>query len=641
MRRFFQFVLTLTALFLPPLASADSTPDKAFFGPILEVLLAGDLKHASISPDGKHIVVLVRGAGFLVDSATLEVKRLSTYRKTRNGFWEYKSFAKSSFWINNECFVLDFDIRAVAMQVNSPTEVELGAKVLGLAHSEKKESPWVYAQIDEDSGAFRKINAITGEVQRVRLPLSDDPAQVVIDGKGVIRLVVTKNTSSWSKDTRRTMWYRSLGSEKYEAIAEFGVLDDGWTPIHVPANDDAIYVLSSQGRDTEAVFRFDPLKRQMMEMLAGHPKEDILAVNGIDDPQFRSVTTSGMKPQVVWFDGKWGALQKSIDAALPNRVNFLSGELDGKILVRSLADQSPATLHLYDPTSRSLMRIKFDASAKESTLGRSMEILSYTAKDGLRIPAYLTRPNDENKPHPLIVYVHGGPHARDHWGWDPELQVLASRGYAVFQPQFRGSTGFGKKFVEAGFRQWGRSMQDDITAGVEHLVATGVADPKRICIFGTSYGGYAALWGLAQTPDLYRCGVSFAGVTDIAIMLKDRSDTNSNKFAREALRWHVGEGVLSQADLDAVSPLKNVERIVAPVLLMHGDRDERVPINHAVLMRDALKKTGKTFEWLQLDDVGHGTYFLKDQLIFLEKLIKFLDKNMVVVPKTITTDGTQ
>ncbi len=632
MRRFFLIALTLTILCWSSLASADSAPDKAFFGPILEVLLAGDLEHASISPGGKHIVVLVRGAGFLVDSTTLEVKRLSTFRRTRNGFWEYKSFARSSFWINSECFVLDFGIRAVAMQVNSSTEVELGAKVLGLAHPEVKESPWVYAQIDEDSGAFRKINSLTGEIQRVRLPLPDDPAEVIIDGKGVIRLVVTKNTSSWSKDTRRTVWYRPLGSEKYEAIADFGVLEDGWSPIHVPAGEDAIYVLSSQGRDTAAVFKFDPLKKQLGEMLAGHPREDILAVDGIDDPQFRSVTTSGMKPQVVWFDAKWGALQKSIDAALPNRLNFLSGELGAKVLIRSLADQFPATLHLYDAPKRSLMRIKFDATAKETTQGRPMEILSYTANDGLRIPAYLTRPNDVNKPHPLIVYVHGGPHARDHWGWDPEVQVLASRGYAVFQPQFRGSTGFGKKFEEAGFRQWGRAMQDDITAGVEHLVAMGVADRKRVCIFGTSYGGYAALWGLAKTPELYRCGVSFAGVTDIGVMLKDRSDINTNKFARETLRWHVGEGVLSQADLDAVSPIKNVERIVAPVLLMHGDRDERVPINHAVQMRDALKKAGKTFEWYQLDDVGHGTYFLKDQLIFLEKLIKFLDKLMEVSP---------
>lgn len=259
---------------------------------------------------------------------------------------------------------------------------------------------------------------------------------------------------------------------------------------------------------------------------------------------------------------------------------------------------------------------------------RPMEMLRYAAEDGLSIPAFLTRPADDMRGAPLVVLIHGGPAVRDYWDWNQEVQVLAANGYAVFQPQFRGSSGFGKRFEPAGYGQWGLSMQDDISAGVRHLIKQGIADPRRICIVGASYGGYAALWGLVKTPELYQCGVSYAGVVDIAFMAKDGSDASDSKVARELSMLRVGDTRANQARFDQVSPLKHASRIMAPVLLMHGDSDQRVPIEHGEKMKTAMKDNGKAFEWLSFKYGGHGLRSRAEHKLYYDTLLKFLDKHI-------------
>jgi len=259
-----------------------------------------------------------------------------------------------------------------------------------------------------------------------------------------------------------------------------------------------------------------------------------------------------------------------------------------------------------------------------------METLDYAADDGLHIPAYLTRPAnaEAGAPLPLVVLVHGGPHMRDDWLWNEEVQLLAANGYAVFQPQFRGSTGFGLSFEEAGYGQWGRAMQDDVTAGVRHLVAQKIADPARICIAGASYGGYAALWGLVKTPALYRCGISFAGVTDLEHMLKDPSDRNADAAIRELQRLRIGDLAQGKAFFDAVSPLHEVGRINAPLLLAHGVDDRRVPISHSQRMADALAAQGKAYEWLVFDGEGHGLTYTASKRRYYRAMLDFLQRHI-------------
>jgi dipeptidyl aminopeptidase/acylaminoacyl peptidase len=316
-----------------------------------------------------------------------------------------------------------------------------------------------------------------------------------------------------------------------------------------------------------------------------------------------------------------------VDQVLPNTFNQVSGQPNGMVLVHAWSDREPSRWYLLDVPGERLKLLAVGRPGLDPAKARPMEALRYAARDGLSIPAYLTRPDSGPGPQPLVVVVHGGPATRDHWGWEDEVQLLAAQGYVVFQPQFRGSTGFGLRFERAGWRQWGQSMQDDITDGVQHLVDQGIADPARICIYGASYGGYAAVWGLAKTPDLYRCGVSFAGVADIGHMMSDQSDANANRHAREWRRLMVGSVDADAAQFDAVSPLKHAARIRAPLFIAHGLHDERVPISHAEKLRQALDRAGKPYEWLELS-TGHGLHDSWSERQFLEKLLAFLSKHL-------------
>ena len=258
---------------------------------------------------------------------------------------------------------------------------------------------------------------------------------------------------------------------------------------------------------------------------------------------------------------------------------------------------------------------------------RPMQIVSYRSLDGTEIPAYLTLPADGARNAPAVVLVHGGPVVRDRWAWNPEVQMLASRGYAVLQPQFRGSAGFGRKFESAGYGEWGRAMQDDVTAGAQWLAAQGFADPRRMCVYGASYGGYAALWALVKTPRLFRCGASLAGVSDLGLLLAGDSDANKREVGRLELARMIGQTRQEARRLDDVSPLRHAARIEAPVLLAHGNLDQRVPLVHSEKMLEALRAGGKQVEWIELRGERHGMANAENRERFYNALFAFLARN--------------
>lgn len=594
---------------------------------LVDFLRAGEFSQAKLSPDGKHVVI-IGDVCYLVEIGTAKTTHISAVGSAKSGNWIYTNRARNVVWVTNQIFVVDYGVKSRAFRIGQVYGVDVGESVIGKADRGNVDSPWIYVTLEAGSTTIAKVNTETAEFIKIKLRVDGEPISFVSDAKGSIRSLMTRDSSFWSDETKIANWYRPTDDAPWEKLDEFRVTDSYWEPVFVPAEDNTLYVVSSRGRDTKAVFSYDIKKRAIGEMLAGHPSQDVLYVGGLDENVFRSVVTQGMKPQTYWFDAVWSGAQKSIDAAMPNRVNFISGDPLKKLLVVSFSDTSPATLHLYEAASRTLRRITVEADTIDPAKMRPMEVLSYKAPDGLVIPAYLTRPAATSKPQPTVVLIHGGPWIRDHWGWDSEAQILASRGYVVFQPQFRGSSGFGNKFREAGYKQWGLSMQDDITAGVEHLIKMGISDPERICIVGASYGGYAALWGLVKTPNLYRCGVSFAGVTDIEYMFNDSSDRNSDKAAREIMRWRIGDSKLGKAQFDSVSPLKHASRITAPVLLMHGAEDKRVPISHSKKMMDALKLTNKPYEWHGFENEGHSLRYIRSELIYYEKLLAFLEKHI-------------
>jgi len=256
----------------------------------------------------------------------------------------------------------------------------------------------------------------------------------------------------------------------------------------------------------------------------------------------------------------------------------------------------------------------------------AMESVSYRARDGLEVPAYLTLPTGRAvKSLPLIVMPHGGPFVRDEWGYDVDAQFLANRGYVVLQPNYRGSTGYGKAYVEKGMGQWGRAMQDDLDDGVKWLVEQGKVDPKRVCIMGSSYGGYAALWAAARNPEIYRCAISFAGISDVRAMLAyDRRAFSAPRYFRN---WRERVQGDRDFDLDTISPLRAVDRVNIPLLIAHGEKDDNVPMTQSRRMHEALNKAKKAHEYVVYPGERHGLQEVSNNVDFLTRVEAFLAKH--------------
>ncbi|HZV65025.1 MAG TPA: prolyl oligopeptidase family serine peptidase, partial [Telluria sp.] len=246
-----------------------------------------------------------------------------------------------------------------------------------------------------------------------------------------------------------------------------------------------------------------------------------------------------------------------------------------------------------------------------------------------QIPAYLTVPAGAKKNLPMVVLVHGGPWLRGGtWSWNPEVQFLASRGYVVLQPEFRGSAGFGSRHFQAGWKQWGLAMQNDVADGARWAIASGLADPKRICIAGGSYGGYSALMGLINDPELFKCGIEWAGVTDIDLMYSVHWSDIPDDYKRHGMPALVGDRIGDAAQLKAASPLENAARIRQPLLMAYGGWDLRVPIVHGEKFRDAVRQRNNKVEWVVYPDEGHGWRKPENQVDFWTRVEAFLQRNL-------------
>ncbi|WP_162875541.1 alpha/beta hydrolase family protein [Sphingomonas crusticola] len=377
-----------------------------------------------------------------------------------------------------------------------------------------------------------------------------------------------------------------------------------------------------------SVYEYDLEHDTFGKALFEHPKVDVdrLVIDA------GGYTVSGIayeddRPRVKWLDAEQGRLQAQIDRIFPNTVNTMtSRSQDGNlVVVETMGPDSAGMSYLFDRKAR-IMKGLLPAFDNRETLHLSpVRAFDFKARDGLEIPGYLTLPvGKATKALPLIVMPHGGPFARDRWGYDPYVQFLASRGYAVLQPQFRGSTGFGRSFVEKGYGQWGAAMQDDLLDGIAALAREGTIDPKRVCIVGISYGGYAAEWGAARDAAHYRCAISLAGVSDIRAQLRhDRSLFYAPRYAAAWAKKVEGE---EKRDLDAFSPLQQQTAITIPLLIAHGEADNNVPANQSHQLVKALQRRNATVEGLFYKGEGHGLTDAKNQADFLSHVEAFLAK---------------
>lgn len=432
---------------------------------------------------------------------------------------------------------------------------------------------------------------------------------------------------------RSSFHVRDSAATPWRKVAEFGRYDNqGFTPIRFDKAG-TLYVAAYQGRDHLAIYRFDWAKgapeAQPLVSVKDYDIDGGLAFN--EEGALLGVHYEADQEGTHWVSPAWKAHQEAVDAALPGRVNRLGGVADKAIVVRSYSDTGPTRFYLLDIKAKKLSLLGATRPWVDEKLQARSDVIRYKARDGMTIPALLTLPRGaEPKNLPLVLLAHGGPWTRGvDWQWNPERQFLASRGYAVLEPDFRGSTGHGWKLFRAGWKQFGLSMQDDLADGVADLVARGIVDKGRVCISGASYGGYATVMGLIRHPDTYRCGISWVGVTDIELLhTVGWGDISDSPEAR--LSWEVLAGDLEKdrEQLRATSAITQASRLKQPVILAYGLADVRVPYDHGQKLRDALRPHNKKVEYIEYAGEGHGWRKLETNTDFWSRAEKLLESSI-------------
>lgn len=495
-------------------------------------------------------------------------------------------------------------------------------------------SEWLFdGRGDTRAVLLSRLNTVTGERRSLSTGVPDRPRGWLLDGTGLPRALTS------TEDGRSTIYWRESGDKPWAKVAEFASFRaEGFRPRFVDAQGQML-VEASVGRDHAALFRFDPvagkLEPEPLISLKGFDLQPSLEVEWGSESRLLGVHFATEQEGSYWFDKDLRQVQQSIDAAMPkDRINRLRcGRCSGArfFVVESSSDRHPGEYYLFD---RQALKLQLIGAARpwinEATQGRR-SFHWVPARDGLPLPVYLTHPHDApaGQALPTVVRVHGGPWLRGHTlRWDAEAQFLASRGYRVIEVDFRGSDGYGMKHFAASWKQWGHAMQDDLADATAWAVKQGLADPARICIMGSSYGGYAALMGSVRHPGVYQCAVSFAGVTDIDLMYRlDRSDL-SGDWKRYGMPTLIGDPVADAELLKAASPLLQAHRIKVPVLLAHGRLDRRVPIEHSQKFRKVAEGAGVKVEWVVYPEEPHGFRQAANEADFWTRTEAFLARSL-------------
>lgn len=473
-----------------------------------------------------------------------------------------------------------------------------------------------------------RLNARTGVKKLISLNSPPNPIRWVTDGAGVLRVAYGYDNGVV------TVWYRDDDKSPWTKLASGDDVSLDFHVIGFDYDNKTLYVSAHNGKDKAGIYIFDTEKRAFKEAFLEHPLIDLRSLQfSSNGHKLLGARFEADRPVAVWIDADMDRLQKTVDKALPDTFNRLSVAEDNpkRALVLAYSDRDPGRFYLLDTEKLALEELGASRPWIKPEQMSQRRFVRYLARDGTEIPAWLTLPNGTSgKNLPLLIDIHGGPWVHGfRWGFDSEAQFFASRGYAVLQPEFRGSTGYGRWLYRSSFKQWGLAMQDDIADGAKWLIKEGIVNKDRICLYGGSYGGYATLWGLVKDPDFYKCGVAFVAVTDIGLVYDIAwSDTaqSSYKWLEYGARITIGDPDKDREKLMAVSPLYNVAKLKAPILLAYGAADERVPLKHGTEFREALDKNGKKYEWVVYDDEGHGFNKDDNRFDFYRRVDTFLKK---------------
>jgi dipeptidyl aminopeptidase/acylaminoacyl peptidase len=514
--------------------------------------------------------------------------------------------------------------------------------------------------VDIVSGAVKDLTPYEGTRASVLDALNDDPDHILIthnrrDKKvfdvvrvnvrtGVETLVAQNpgNVDEWSTDhtgkvrvgvvidgTDTTVIYRKAENDLFKPIITTNYKTQ-ITPLFFSADNQFIYALSNRGRDKKALVLIDPNQPASEKVVFERSDVDLWSATWSDrNKRLSSVEFQTEKLGREFFDPETKAIFSALTAQLPNmEINLQSAtKSEDKFIVAANSDRTEGSRYVYDVKSNTLSKlVEINPKITPNDMA-PMKSISYKSRDGLTINGYLTLPvGIPAKNLACIVNPHGGPWARDSWGFNAEVQFLANRGYCVLQMNFRGSTGYGRAFWEASFKQWGKAMQNDITDGVQWLISQGIADPKRIGIYGGSYGGYATLAGVAFTPDLYAAAVDYVGVANLLTFMN--TIPPYWEAQRAQMYEMVGDPTKELDLLKASSPVFHVDKIKTPLFVAQGAKDPRVNKAESDQIVEALRKRGVVVDYMVKDNEGHGFQNVENRFEFYGAMEAFFAKHL-------------
>ena len=467
-----------------------------------------------------------------------------------------------------------------------------------------------------------RCNIETGELELV----GDNPGNItgwMTDHDGKLRVAFTNDGVNTS------FLYRTTENDSFRTLITTN-FKETFSPIIFAYDNKLMYVASNLSSDKAVIYTFDPEANTTLDFVFGHDEVDVGSLlHSKKRKVITGVTYTTDKRHYKFFDSDREELQKAIDEFFPGLEAVVSDMDDNerRVIVRTYSDRTRGAYYLFDRKDNSISKLADLSTWIKPEQMSPMTPITYTARDGLTIHGYITLPTGiDSHDLPLVVIPHGGPSARDGWGFNSEAQFLANRGIAVLQVNFRGSTGYGRAFWEAGFKQWGRKMQDDVTDGVLWAVEQGIADKSRLAIYGGSYGGYAALAGATFTTDLYACAVSYVGPSNIFTLLE--SIPPYWKPFIEMEHEMIGDPSADKALLEAVSPVFHAENIRIPLLVAQGANDVRVNKAESDQIVEAVRKAGKDVVYMVKDNEGHGFHNEENRFDFYRALEEFFRKHL-------------
>ena len=648
-------------LLLPILAIAPGlaqTPAPAQARPIIDYVGNADFRSARLSPDGKNIALIApkdnKESMYILDAVSGQIKaafdtqvnnRVSRFwwaNDERIVFETVVNFGGGDqLYATGDVFAFNVDNTKKFILAGPSAGDEAAYMVLDALDDDRDHILVMRKDIKKNSvarshalamkidiyrepktGGHITISNIKGEVNSP-FPWGD----LFADNKGVVRLATSTNEAGELQVQLRQ-------GDKWEALDNFFETSQELSnlngqPLGFTPDDNGIYYLSYSPQGTLGIALYN-IDTHSSQLLYAHEKYDINPgelISSSDGKQLIGVTIMGAQPERHYFSehpdvGFHKGLDKTLAGYHISFLNFTKDQRKGLAMVSG--PTVPPGLFLLDRDANSFKPL---FSARPKLQGSPMtkaESLAIDTRDGAKIEAYLTRAAGVQGPAPLIVLIHGGPHGpRDEPDFNPEVKLLASRGYSVLQVNYRGSGGYGQQFQAAGYQHWGTRMIDDIIDATRYVTSQGLASADRVCAMGGSYGGYAAMMSIARYNDMFKCGVGISGVYDLNLMQK--SDVPFIPGGKDYIAKVVGS---DEKELAANSPTALASQIKVPVFLAHGGQDKRAPIKNADVFKKALDKAKVKYEWFYVDTAGHGFSLPSNREKLYTELFRFLDANL-------------